>query len=75
MFYNFYSLKCDVMSWIREQKDAVGANIWVSLYLGYVKFWGVYYGCESSAVALYKCEVKGVELYWTWIGKIIAVVC
>ena len=53
----------------------MGAYIWVSLYLGYVKFWGVYHGCESSAVALYKCEMKGVELYWTWIGKIIAVVC
>ena len=35
----------------------------------------------SSAVALYivgvclLCEVEGVELYWTWIDKIMAVVC
>ena len=35
----------------------------------------------SSAVALYILglvemgEVEGVELYWTWIGKIITVVC
>ena len=21
------------------------------------------------------CKVEGVELYWTWIGKIMAVVC
>ena len=36
-----------------------------------------------SAVALYKfyqglveiCEVEGVELYWTWIGKIMTIVC
>ena len=35
----------------------------------------------SSAVALYilgvveMCKVEGVELYWTWIGKIMAVGC
>ena len=37
----------------------------------------------SSAVAWYNiilgvcwfCEVEGVELYWTWIDKIMAVVC
>ena len=35
----------------------------------------------SSPVALYILgvvemnEVEGVELYWTWIGKIMAVVC
>ena len=35
----------------------------------------------SSAVVLYilglveMSEVEGVELYWTWIGKIMAVVC
>ena len=41
----------------------------------------VYQGCVSSAVALYilgiseMYEVEGVELYWTWIGKLMAVVC
>ena len=37
----------------------------------------------SSAVASYKfykglvdiSEVEGVELYWTWIGKIMTIVC
>ena len=35
----------------------------------------------SSAVALYilgiseMYEVEGVELYWTWIGKLMVVVC
>ena len=35
----------------------------------------------SSAVALYilglveMSEVEGVELYWTWIGKTMALVC
>ena len=35
----------------------------------------------SRAVALYVLgvsemnEVEGVELYWTWIGKLMAVVC
>ena len=34
-----------------------------------------------SAVALHilwlvaACKVEGAELYWTWIGKIMAVVC
>ena len=41
----------------------------------------VYQGCVSSAVALYLLgvvetyEVEGVELYGTWIGKIMVVVC
>ena len=41
----------------------------------------MYQGCLSSAVALYilgiseMYEVEGVELYWTWIGKLMAVVC
>ena len=42
----------------------------LTLYLGYV----------SSAVAYIlglaeMCEVEGVELYWTKIGKIMALVC
>ena len=37
-------------------------------------------GYVSSAVAyilglVEMCEVEGVELYWTWIGKIMALVC
>ena len=45
------------------------------------KVFYVYQGCVSSAVALYilgiseMYEVEGVELYWTWIGKLMAVVC
>ena len=45
------------------------------------KVFYVYQGCVSSVVALYilgvseMYEVEGVELYWTWIGKLKAVVC
>ena len=57
-----------------------------SVYLGVnlQGVWEVFYGfqgCVSSAVALYikglveTCQVEGVELYRTWIGKILPVVC
>ena len=39
--------------WLQVKQDAVGAYIWASMYYACVKFFYVYQGYVSSAVALY----------------------
>ena len=63
------------------KRHAGGPYIWASMNRTWVKFFCAL-GCVGSACSVVYFsglveifEVEGVELYWTWIGKIMTVFC